>query len=375
MNEAEANPGPKARKPSRIVLRGAIGFVAGVVLLAWAFGAFRREPMHKGKPISYWVDQACINMDGTETWQRRMEVKEIGEAAVPYLVKRLRATDWGRATWNSLRTHFPQSWQDRFPERHSAQEIHYGAARTLGLFGSAAKPAVPELIRLLPEITDPALEALAVIGTNATEALPALHGMVTNGNANQRVAVARAIWFIGRETNTVLDVCTKVMLSGAECGNAPGLLIELKTAAAPAVPAALMALQDTNHSVGMRANSAIVLGTARVDSPEIRAALLDGAMEGRETNFRLNCLLGLWGLDAKYAAPATRMMMEEFVNQRKFTSGGGDRNFLLWLEMRGLDPRESVPTLKELLQSDSADLRKEAALTLEQISAKFGPVK
>ena len=358
----------------RIILLAGTGL--GVLLCLAA--ALCREPAHKGEPLSYWVDRACQGYDSGQAWDFRSEVKEIGPPAVPLLVKRLRVWDGWRNLYRSLITYVPSRWQLYLPDVLSVsavEEQRYGAARTLAMFGTGAKPAVRDLVRLLPNTQNPArgviIQALQAIGPDAKRALPSLRLLLTNQDISLRVEVAGAIWHIGWETNTVLEVCTNAMVSG-DSMNAGVLLSYLREAAAPAVPYALLVLQDTNHQVGTRANAATVLGSARVSTPEIRQALLHGTWVGEDTSLRSNCAMALWRLDSQYAPLATRLVMEDIMAQnQRFPHNQQD--FARWLEVRGLDFRESIPTLQQLLASDSPEMRKETARALRAIGAATSP--
>jgi HEAT repeat protein len=184
-----------------------------------------------------------------------------------------------------------------------------------------------------------------------------------------RIDTAEALWFIGWETNRVLEICTNAMVSPGDIyvkSKAGFLLSQLLTAAAPAVPFALNALRDTNELVGTRANAAMVLGAARVSTPEIRVALLEGTQSGQDVSLRSLCAMALWQLDSQYAPLATRLVLENIVALKK-QFPRNEQDFSKWLEVRDLDPKQSISTLKELRESDSTDIRKEAAETLKHI--------
>jgi len=363
--------------------RKRIVLVAGLALCLMP--VLMREPLHKGKPVGYWVDGACSGYDSNESWQFRQEVKDMGPSAMPYVLKRLRPSENWRNTYRSLRTYLPSRLQELCPDVLSVAAIEdqcYGAARTLALFGADAKPAVGALVRLLPgtkyPVTGVVIHALTAIGTDARAALPALHSMLTNRDATLAVDTAEALWAIGWETNKVLEICTNVMASPGDAyaeSKAGFLLSRLLTAAAPAVPFALNALRDTNQQVGTRANAAMVLGAARVSTPEIRAALLEGTQSGQEVSLRSFCAMALWRLDSQYAPLATRLVLENIV-ALKGQFPLNEQDFSKWLEARDLDPKLSIPTLKELLDSDSSEMREEAAEAFKQIdpeaAAKVG---
>ena len=79
--------------------------------------------------------------------------------------------------------------------------------------------------------------------------------------------------------------------------------------------------------------------------------------------------MALWRLDSEFAPFATRVVLEHIIAlKRQFPQS--EQDFTAWLETRDLDPKESIPTLKRLLESDSSDMRKEAGSALERIEAK-----
>ncbi len=47
-----------------------------------------------------------------------------------------------------------------------------------------------------------------------------------------------------------------------------------------------------------------------------------------------------------------------------------DGSLGVWCEIRDLNPQENIPSLKELLETGSPDMRKEAAEALRRIEAK-----
>jgi len=357
-----------AFRKKRLLVVATLLCLAGLI---WFFTP-KREPLYRGKPISYWVDRACRGYGRADAYQARLEVKNIGPAAVPYLVKRLRTSDGWRARWLSIQARLPEYLQGEITNAILPGEMRCGAVLTLQLLGPDAKAAVPDLIHLLSQADVPAVEALTCIGPNAKDALPALHSLLLNTtNMSRRVGIAGALWYIGRETNFVLQVCTNALVpnSGDDGINAGSFLAQLGPAAAPAVPFALGLLQDTNRHEGARGNAAIILGMARVSSPDIIAALLGGTKPENPKNVRCCCAMALWRFDRQYAPLATRLTLELIVSLNK-TSPGNQQNFGLWVKLSNLDPVDCIPTLKELLHDDSEDIQKAAALGLETIEAQ-----
>lgn len=78
--------------------------------------------------------------------------------------------------------------------------------------------------------------------------------------------------------------------------------------------------------------------------------------------------MALWRLDSQYAPLATHLVLEDIIAQKK-RFPANEQDFTRWLKFRGLDPQQSIPELKRLLESDSPDMRKEAAAALGRIEA------
>ena len=147
-----SKPGPSTTRQrdskKRLLVVSLIFLASGFAF--WLATGSRRELLYKGKPISYWVDQACVLDTSSQAWVSRQEVEKIGRTAIPYLVQRMRTPNGLRGVCRWLRAGLPVSLQRHFPEVRSGREIREGAAMTVGLFGQEAAPAVRDLARLLP---------------------------------------------------------------------------------------------------------------------------------------------------------------------------------------------------------------------------------
>src|SRR5207248_419956 len=162
------------------------------------------------------------------------------------------------------------------------------------------------------------------IGPSASDALPALHSLLlSTTNISRRVGIAGALWSIGRETNFVLQIWTKALApnSGDDGINAGAYLTQLGHAAAPAVPAALALLQDTNRQAGARSNAANLIGAAHVFSPEILFALEEGTKPENPEIVRCCCALALWRFDRQYAPLATRLSLQWMASHNRSSPG------------------------------------------------------
>ena len=87
------------------------------------------------------------------------------------------------------------------------------AAGALGLFGSDAREAVPELSELLnsseKSLRKTAARTLGQIGPDAGAAVPLLQQCLQDSNAQMELTVAMALWRIAGQTEGTADVLAK----------------------------------------------------------------------------------------------------------------------------------------------------------------------
>src|SRR4029450_12389160 len=69
------------------------GGAAAIFCSRWS----NSDPLHKGEPISYWVDRAVMSYPAPDG--SREELKEIGPRAIPYLIQKLKPRN--TRVWNS----------------------------------------------------------------------------------------------------------------------------------------------------------------------------------------------------------------------------------------------------------------------------------
>jgi HEAT repeat protein len=133
------------RKRGRIIL-------AAVILTAlggfawWALEPRPPDPVYGGHPLSYWVDLPS---------PLPQKPSALDSNAVPYLVQALKSKDGTlRKTYQKLWDHLPGWLQDRAAFPKSAANMRYNACWLLGFLRAKARPAIPELVRLLREDDD-----------------------------------------------------------------------------------------------------------------------------------------------------------------------------------------------------------------------------
>jgi len=338
------------------------------VCLFWGglFVLFRfREPSHKGKPISYWVNRAC-RYDASEAVE---EVTMIGSPSVPLLISNLHARDTTfRVAYAEFREIAPDWLSNRLPEVPRADEIRCSAERVLGFLGTNAVAAVPDLIQYLKcSTTDEAgniVTTLAAIGPGAHTAVPDLHAMLTNADSMFLVNVAGALWQIDKETNLVVEICSKALETTNAAGNAALLLSQVGTPAASTAPRLLRALKDPNSDRDLRGNAAIALGELGFNSPEAIEALLAAVNETNST-IRMASARALWEIDKKYADVALPLFVDYAIKWNK--QSHQPETLLQMTRNCHVNLGDALAALTKLAQSDNAETKLMAAQALKDL--------
>lgn len=135
------------QRTKQIVLITVIVVLCG---LAW-FGFHRiEEPIHKGIPISAWVNDIG---SGQLSWHdSQNEFLQIGPSAVPYLIDGLKRQNsafskiYSNAYWK-----LPLAVRTGFPRPRNADAIRLGVPNILREMKADAVPAIPALIEALSD--------------------------------------------------------------------------------------------------------------------------------------------------------------------------------------------------------------------------------
>lgn len=114
------------------------------------------EPSYEGKSITYWInhphtERPFESFGEKQFYPEEVKFPKVDDAALPYLVKALNQRD-GRL-YRAYRTNFyelPTGLQRLLPapKPSSNELIRLVAIEVLNRMGKAAKPAIPELIRV-----------------------------------------------------------------------------------------------------------------------------------------------------------------------------------------------------------------------------------
>jgi len=172
--------------PKRFQVLLALALVCIAGLITWQ--AVRlREPVHKGKTLSSWLQQYGENGDSPEADEA---IRAMGTNVIPTLLDYLASKD------STLRMRLAA-----IGFRYTPAEIrHFRAQKGFSALGADASNAVPALIEIyqhtvLGSARRAAADALVEIGPAASPAIPALIDSTTSTNVGKR---AYALYTLGR---------------------------------------------------------------------------------------------------------------------------------------------------------------------------------
>ena len=193
------------------------------------------ELVYQGKTLSFWLEQyyqklnagAPLPSQDEIVWdEAAVAIRRIGTNAIPYLLRLGAAED--TMLKRSILNHFPISnrTMERFGlqqtfSRWAGESVTGPMKALLGfrVLGPAAKPAVPELIRIMRTSQNhngrrTAAYGLGFIGPTAQDAIPALLETLKDPNNSVRDATVRALFDIAFDhgTGQFRPECSRVMV-------------------------------------------------------------------------------------------------------------------------------------------------------------------
>ena len=123
--------------------------------------------------------------------ENHFPIPSVDSNAVPYLVQALNSKDGRlRKTYQKLWDHLPGWLQNRVPFPEYAGNVRYRACWILGFLGAKARPAIPELVRILRQDDDENVRMVAayslgkIANRDDKAAVEALVATVANANSD-----------------------------------------------------------------------------------------------------------------------------------------------------------------------------------------------
>ncbi len=214
--------------------RKAVFVLFGVLALGlFSWGWLRaREPVYQGRRLSSWLEELERSWPGKDSEQSAQAIREIGTDALPYLMAGLKA----RGSMLKLNLAGFLRDQDRIKFRvRMVEEQRDRALKGFFVLGAEAKPALPELSRLLDEERNLALNAMIALVNVGKDSMPVLADACGHTNPTIRVQAAvtlsqlasgRALYTSSRFRPDRLDSVMEFVLG---CGekDIPGLITQL----------------------------------------------------------------------------------------------------------------------------------------------------
>jgi hypothetical protein len=282
-------PNPNIMRASRkkIVWAGLV-ILAPILICVFCFrSAGRKEPVYKGKTLTQWLTQLDDGQaDGISSSRlpsfssAQIEavegIRAIGTNALPLLMEDIHAHPAEKDTWIQLNRKLDRFTMNHFGRRSlnladvtSEDRIRWRAAQGLSALGPLAKPAVPELSRLLftnyfHSSIKEAAYALAGIGPEGI-------GVLTNAiQPTNEWSGMCAIWALGQHPATGTNVipflisATTSSSEGTACG-AIQVLGLFHVDREHVIPALTNALSSSNAAVrGDAARALAEFGPGRI---------------------------------------------------------------------------------------------------------------
>ena len=283
-----------------------------VWLLCIIFHPFEQpEPRYQGKNLTDWaeeIDQGAFFARTTDpSHQEQSElaisaIRHIGTNALPVVLKLCRAKDsWFKKHLEGWAERYNFSdWpkQRRFPIYiKSADEKNFEGDNIIWALGSVAKPAIPELIRLLQsrdrEIAESAMTALPGIGTNA---IPPLLQLLNSGNQEVRLRAAFDLADFFRP-KTPATPGGPLVVAGSD---------SFRSEASAVVPVLLQCLENRKLDQVTLIRAIYSLGLIQEDAPIVVPVIIRH-IQSETNNFLMLsdyiATLGNFGTNAKSAVP------------------------------------------------------------------------
>jgi HEAT repeat protein len=313
-------------KSLRIALGATVALVLCILIVAvpWQSRPYY-GPIIQGRALSLWLKEMS-RFDIATSLRAKQVLTNLGSDSIPALIQMLKLPDRSpKSAYTAWRHNMPSFMSRWLPSTSGDGDNYicrYNAASVLGRFGSQAKVAVPDLVKLL---NDPrtivrfyGAEALGRIGPKASEALPALR-------AAKRSDGVFAAWALER--------------------------IEMKTNGAAVIRQLVLAVSSDDKNVSEPAVAVLRdTGLARLALPPLLEELKTRGDYGNE---RCNAadLIALIGPEAKDAVTPLIDALNKSEN-----AGGMDQAYIARaLGMIGSEAKPAVSALLTLLKSDEVE--------------------
>lgn len=211
------------------------GICLGFCVAGAIWWGFAREPRYEGKPLSYWAERACVGENRAPPADSVVALRAIGQKGVPYMVgwigrpplaespvpvQQFRRICWAiygprpsqDAVIAAFRVMGPQAKPaipelSRLLDQRSNYRTSYFAERALAAIGPAAVPALTVgLGGAHPQVRKVILRDLGHMGTNSLEAIPDIIAFTASPDRGLRGEAYAALGLIGQKPELTIPL-------------------------------------------------------------------------------------------------------------------------------------------------------------------------
>jgi hypothetical protein len=246
---------PRRHKKKILVF---LGLGACTILL---LAGRRSEPYYHGRPLSDWLHMYTAGAPGPDRFAADPDrplaenaIREIGAKAIPCLLAWINyeppayRPGLGKLYWKLPSAIRNSGWVQRTFVNPEAEHLSYASCMAFGLLGSAAEPAVPDLVRIAGAgkqsmRRDRALFALARLGPPA---LPVFRRLLSSPETQGLDAVVSCVRFLRKDAEPLAPLLvehlwnTNVLVALASAG----VLRDLRLNPATVIPGLVQCLRD-----------------------------------------------------------------------------------------------------------------------------------
>lgn len=239
------------------------------------------EPSWHGRSLGSWLKDIDIKT-GKRSPQAESAIRGIGTNGIAFLLAQMTATNTPRDHLIAKVGNEERRWKLGLL---TTEERRWFAASAFETLGSAAEPAIPDLLRMLGASSQPSYVsyALSRIGTNAIA--PLTHSLA-NTNERTRMFAVMALQQMGPTAASAAAALARAARDPADSvrSQATRALGRCKGDPAVVVPALLISLNETNRAVQILALDALgQVGPPAIAAVPAIAALATNSSSGLDT--------------------------------------------------------------------------------------------
>src|SRR5438445_3593513 len=370
MNPVNDHYGRKATERSRRRGRSIVIVASGLAFVGLFLLLKTKEPRFQGKPLSVWLSQLdtkrfnAVDLNPVLNQEAADAVRQIGDSAVPFLIKRLESAFAAERTYYRL-----QDWPTKLPfkllESRLDKRTELGAEAIMGFLalGKEVERAVPELNAMVAgrEVQSESLfKAMAAAGPAS---LQIFSNALQSSDFWLRRNATKAAGYLGNAgaplVPQLISILEQLKQGGTESAFAARSLGKIGEPSGIVVTALRGALLATNDTVAANASVGLMLmGTAGRDAiPDIETRLVK--TKGKVNSLMVLFLIVLCTNDDRVFSTLEQLQVLSPLDEKNHKPIGESRRLPIgslahvretWTNCDMQARREMFSTLEELVQ-------------------------